>query len=363
MAISHKSVLKTLLFINLLLFCVSGYASENTVRVGIVDPIAPFVITANHHYSGISIDIWQRIATNEHLKYHYVLLNMNTYQAIDLLQHGGIDVLIGPISVTSDRYNKIDFSYPYFLNSIGIIEHTGLSDTGKFISILGDVFESPFFIILVICFILYVHALWIVEKGRNDNFHHRYAPAISHILWTHLLQKGFRQMPATLCGRMISLIWTLVAATFVTSVVAIVTSRLTIALVTKPEHFKQIDDLQDKPLAAVKGTHAYSEAEKVGGDLRAAENLQQAVYWLDKKQVVAVAEDFMIAKNYLKTHDYPKLHMSSVNISNDQYAIALQKNSALLPRINHQILLMQNDDSTVELCARYIGSDAKSCKL
>lgn len=364
-AICKKICLSVLLLTSIFISTISlaDTTGDKILRVGIVDPIAPFVIANKGTYGGISTDVWQFVAGNEHIKYNYILLPSSTDDAIKLLQKGEIDVLIGPISVTSDRYNTIDFSYPYFLNSIGIVERCGATDFFRLVNVFIDLAKSPLFISFILLFIIYIHILWLFEKGRTQNFHTSYLPGITHIIWTHLLQKGFKELPHTVSGRLVSLIWVLMAAVFITAILATVTSRLTLTLVTKPEHFTRTSDLQDQFVAAVRGTHAYIEAKRIGANVVAADNLQQAMDWLDEKKVAAVAEDYILAKDYLNKHNYPQLHLNSITLSNDQYAIALPKNSPLLEKINHELLVMQDNDSTTGLCARYIGADSKLCKL
>ncbi len=336
---------------------------EKVLRVGIVEPVAPFIIPLNGAYSGISIDVWQFVATRENMKYKYVTLEGNADDALKKLQKGEVDVLIGPISVSSQRYSEADFSYPYFLNSVGIIENADNTDFLRLMQVFTDVLKSPLFIGFILSFFIYIHILWWLERGRIQNFHLRYFQGMSHILWTHLLQKGYKEIPHTLPGRIVSLGWVLAAAVFVTAILATVTSKLTLALVSKPEHFTHVTELRDQFVAAVKGTHAYTEAKKAGAHVIVAENIKEATAWLDQKRVAAVAEDYILAKEYLNKVTYPNLHFSSLTLSNDQYAIIVQKNSPLLAKVNDAILFLEDDDSIEPLCSRYIGADAKLCKL
>lgn len=355
---------KIISFILFLLCLYAGNSSADPIlRVGIVDPIPPFIILGDQTYSGIVIDLWQTIATNEKIPFKYVLLHSSTDTAINALYSNKIDVLIGPVSMTADRYKLVNFSYPFFLNEVGVVELKPSTGIGKIFGVFVDILDSPFLFSFIIIFILYVHGLWLFERERIPNFPKGYWAGIGYVLWPHLLQKGLREIPRTVWGRIISLVWVLAAAILVTSILATVTSKLTVALVAPQGQFNQTHDLQDETVAAVRGTHAVIEGEKVGAKVIKADNLEQAIDWLEEGKVDAVIEDYILAKTYINDHNYPKLHLSPLTLSNDEYGIALRKNDPLVNKINAQILFLQENDSATALCAKYIGPDARACKL
>lgn len=356
-----KNIIRLILIFLSLTTC-NSYA-DRVLRVGIVDPVPPFVLLSDHTYSGIVISLWQTIAANEKLSYKYVLLEPNTDAAIKALYDNKIDVLLGPISMTSERFKWVDFSYPFFLNEVGVVELKPATNLGHIFLVFLEILESPFLIGFLIIFIVYVHGLWLFERERIPGFPKGYLRGIGFVLWPHLLQRGLREIPRTIGGRLISLAWGLAAAILVTSILATVTSKLTLALVTPQGKFNQINDLQDETVAAVKGTHAVVEAEKTGAKVIQAQNIGQAMDWLAQGKVEAIVEDYVLAKVYINDHDYPKLHLSPLILSNDEYGIAVRKDNPLLKKINAQILFLQENDSTVAMCAKYIGQDARACKL
>ncbi|WP_257929115.1 transporter substrate-binding domain-containing protein [Synechococcus sp. CC9605] len=73
----------------------------NELRVGISGS-APFVIQDGDSTSGISLDIWRRVAEDNN--YSYELIPQPSPKAgIEAVDEGEIDVLVGPISITSGR--------------------------------------------------------------------------------------------------------------------------------------------------------------------------------------------------------------------------------------------------------------------
>ena len=87
---------------------------ERPLKVGlIVQP--PFVIKNDLSYNGLAVDLWNEMAQGLKRSYEFVECpTHNLCEPFDTLQKGDIDVLLGPISITMDRYEKVDFTFPFF---------------------------------------------------------------------------------------------------------------------------------------------------------------------------------------------------------------------------------------------------------
>ena len=92
-----------------------------TLKVG-VSGSAPFVIQNDGDRSGISINIWRKIAEENNLSYR-LIQQPTPREGIRALNEGEIDLLVGPISITADRLNLpgVDFTQPYFIGKEGIL--------------------------------------------------------------------------------------------------------------------------------------------------------------------------------------------------------------------------------------------------
>ncbi len=337
--------------------------SVRVVRVGVVNARAPFAAPTNNSYNGIVVDIWKTLADNEKITYKYIPLGHNTDAALNELVKGNVDVVIGPISVTYQRYKLIDFSHPYFLNETGLIIHKLPTNIGHITSAFFAIITSPFIILFLLFFLIYIHVYWFSEKADGGEVPEKYSKGISYVIWTHLLKKYHLHLPHTFTGRLASLIWILAVAALLTSILATVTSEMTSAVTSSHQQFNQLADLQNESVAVIKGTRTASEIEKAGAKIIEADSLDQAVELLNEGKVAAVADDYIIAKTYLNTHDYPELQMSSLRIASSVYAIAVKKNEPLLQKINRQILFLQDNGYTQYICEKYINADADLCAI
>jgi|GEM_PF-2284481 len=82
-------------------------------RVGVVGA-APFVVREDTKISGISVEIWNRIARSKGIEYQL--------KTLDAIAKGDLDMAIGPISITAKRLEEnVAFTLPYFLSEISVL--------------------------------------------------------------------------------------------------------------------------------------------------------------------------------------------------------------------------------------------------
>ncbi|WP_293166486.1 transporter substrate-binding domain-containing protein, partial [Okeania sp. SIO2C9] len=93
-------------------------ARATKLRVGVAG--SPLFVIKDRDVQGISVEIWQELASLEELEYQ--LIPQDTVRnSVDSMTRGELDVVIGPISITSDRLEKVAFTQPYFLANIGLL--------------------------------------------------------------------------------------------------------------------------------------------------------------------------------------------------------------------------------------------------
>ena len=87
--------------------------SKDTLLVGVVGS-EPFVFKENN--KGIAIEIWKKIAEEKSWNFKYAPFE-KVDDALSQLNSGGIDIVVGPISITSKRLKKVSFSQPFYNSS------------------------------------------------------------------------------------------------------------------------------------------------------------------------------------------------------------------------------------------------------
>ena len=92
-------------------------ATNDTLLVGVTGS-EPFVFNEND--KGIAVEIWNKIAQKKSWNYKYVPIK-NVEDALHNLEKGNLDLIVGPISITSKRLESMRFSQPFYNSSISII--------------------------------------------------------------------------------------------------------------------------------------------------------------------------------------------------------------------------------------------------
>ena len=183
-----------------------------TLKVG-VSGSAPFVIREDGANSGVSLEVWRRIAEENNLSYR--LIQQGTPQkGIRALNDGEIDLRVGPISITPDRLNRPggDFTQPYFIGKEGILlplKPTSLLN--RFQVFLGWAVLSS--VLVLITVLLVVGSLiWLAERRSNsEQFPAQPLPGIASGMWFALVTLttvGYGdKAPITRLGRGLTAIW------------------------------------------------------------------------------------------------------------------------------------------------------------
>lgn len=93
----------------------------DTLVVGIAGT-APFIIeTENPEESGgIAIEIWEKIANKKRWTYRYERFE-TVSDALKGLENGKVNLVARPISITSQRVERMGFTQPYYQSSLSIV--------------------------------------------------------------------------------------------------------------------------------------------------------------------------------------------------------------------------------------------------
>jgi polar amino acid transport system substrate-binding protein len=101
----------------------------------------PFAIKAEDGtWRGISIDLWRRIADQNHLRYRF---QETTLQGLtDGVAEASLDAAVAALTVTAPRLRLVDFTQPFYSTGLGIAV---AADAGiSWWPIVGNVFSLGF---------------------------------------------------------------------------------------------------------------------------------------------------------------------------------------------------------------------------
>src|ERR1700678_2090807 len=150
----------------------------------------PFAIKNDEgEWSGVSIDLWRKIADQLKLKYRFVETSSVT-SLLDGVQDGSFDLAVAAITITPPREELVDFTVPYFHTGTGVAVQTDhLANWMPVIrSIASFSFAQAAVALLGLAF-LAGFLIWLFERKANEGFGGGVAHGLSSgVLWsTHTM--------------------------------------------------------------------------------------------------------------------------------------------------------------------------------
>lgn len=105
----------------------SEIKSSNTIKIGVRKDFPPFGSLENGELSGFEVELAKEVG-----KYivgeggNITLVPLSAKDRIPMLQNGQIDVVIAQFTATPEREKVVDFSIPYFADTMSIISSADL---------------------------------------------------------------------------------------------------------------------------------------------------------------------------------------------------------------------------------------------
>lgn len=337
----------------------STRTTGDTLLVGIAGS-EPFIIQSDNEYDpqGIAVEIWENIANSKNWLYHYKSFH-SVSDALTALDNGSIDMVVGPISITSSRVKEMGFSQPYFQSSLAIVsraEKPGLWQKIKpFFSFQLLIAVAIFVFILAVVGTL----LWLAErKASPEQFPANPAKGIGNGMWLAIVTMsttGYGDMaPITLKGRIVAGTWMVVAIIFATSMVAGIASTLTLSSLGSST-VTNIEQLSGKKVATIDGSSSESFLKEHNADEVPVDNLKEAFAKLKDRDVYAIVYDRPQLKYYLKNNEDKHLYLAKAEYYKQGYGFAFPLNSKLVHDVNRTMLELAEDHSSQRIIDYYLG--------
>lgn len=192
---------------------------------------APFAIkAADGTWSGISIDLWRRIADRLGVTYRFQEETLKGL--IDKTAAGELDGAIAAITVTAAREQVLDFSQPFYATGLGIAVRSEVQS--GWWSLLRGLFSLGFLqAVLALAAVLLAIGLliWAVERRRNPQFGGNTAKGVGAGFWwsaVTMTTVGYGdKAPVTLAGRLIAIAWMFASIIVISGFTAGITTALT----------------------------------------------------------------------------------------------------------------------------------------
>lgn len=341
------------------------------IKVGVIDGPPISYLGRDRAWHGIVVDLWQEIATDNNWQYEFIPMGENVENAIDEVADKKLDVLIGPLTVTHSRLTKVDFSRPFMINKVVVLER-GLP-IDHFASLLMMILSKTlniFFVMIAVTFLIIAHIIWALERKTLKEFGNGYIRGILHAIWALLMLLVGSQLvdhPKHHLSRFLLLLVIFLSIIFSSLVAAAFTSSLTLSLVPEalsPE--KSLKELQNKSFASVTGQSTGSTMQNLGGSVIYFKTLKDTLHALKTDQNIdAIVGDSVILKySIAHSSEFSKLSVTPISLVTDEYAVAFRRDSALREKFDYGLTKLQEENRMMPICLRYLSEgDAAACVI
>lgn len=325
-------------------------SSEIPLQVG-VSPIPPLAIKSGSDWDGIAIHLWRELA--HELDLDYAWQERSPAEAIAQLAAGQLDVAI--VAATAAREQQVDFTQSYYAATLGIasLRQQNLIEVAKAVI-------SPSFlrICLWLSLLLLVIGLlvWLVEHKTNQDM---YRPGPIKGIWDGFWWAGVTlttigygdKAPKTVVGRLLALLWMLLAMGITASLTASITSVLVQNQGLQP---LQLERLQTLQVGSVATTPVAQYLEQAAIQFQAFETPKAGLEAVEAGSLDAFVYSSAPLQKLNRNTFQRRLQVQDTGIQVSHYAFALAENSPLREPLNRQILIELSESDWQTALDRYL---------
>jgi len=312
---------------------------------------------ADGQWSGIAIELWNRIAEQNRFDFRYVELGLT--EMLDAVSAGRVDGAAAALTITSDRERIIDFSHPF--HSSGLAIAVPYRDTNPLPLITR--FISPAFLAVVgalLALLIVVGILiWLAERRGNAQFRKAPLSGIGAGLWwsaVTMTTVGYGdKAPTSILGRMIAMVWMFAGLIVISTFTAAITTALTVNELDAS--IDGIDDLRLKRVVALAGSTSESFLADEGIRDRTVASLPEALGQLASGQADAVVHDAPILRYEVRERFPQQLRVLPFVLRHQAYGIALPPGSDIREPVNVALIEIIRSNDWSSLLEGYLGRD------
>ncbi|MEI9416735.1 transporter substrate-binding domain-containing protein [Mesorhizobium sp. Cs1321R2N1] len=331
--------------------------SSKDISVG-VKAAPPFAFKLQDGtWSGLSIDLWQKMAGRLNLRFHYVEVP-GVQDQIDGVASGKFNVAMAAITVTADREKAVDFTQPFFTTGLGIA--TPLNSQPSWRPILHALTSFGFLqavLALIVISVVVGVLIWMFERRHNEDFGGGVAKGLFSSMWWSTIAATQASTgdfgPRTVPGRVLAALWMMGSIIAIAVFTAGVTSVLT---VTQMEGMVQGEsDLATVRVGAVQNSSTASYLDSTHIRHQDFATVQQGLDTLRAGKIDALVHDkpllgWLVGQNYGAS-----LRVLDATFDQQQYAIALPLGSRLRKPLDLALLQTMESDWWKQAVFQYLG--------
>ncbi|MEH1847787.1 MAG: transporter substrate-binding domain-containing protein [Nostoc sp.] len=321
----------------------------------------PFVFEKNGQITGFSIDLWRSITDEMNVKSE-IFVNPTTQDLLSAVKSGKADVGIGNISITAERDKDFDFSQPMFESGLQILVLNHENSVRSVPSLLAVIF-SPALIqlvgIILVIILVPAHIVWFFERQRTEGMIPTlsYFPGIFKACWwaAATLATQADEMPKSVIGRVVAVVWMFTSVVFVAYFTATVTTSLTVDRLQG--NIKGPDDLVSKRVATVINSTSATYLHEQNIQVLEFNKVAQAYDALLQEKADAVVFDAPVLLYYASGEGKGKVKVIGSVFRKENYGVVFGTNSPYRKPVNKALLTLQENGTYQKLYQKWFTTN------
>jgi polar amino acid transport system substrate-binding protein len=323
------------------------------VRVGVYEA-PPFAIKSGEDWDGIAVHLWREIARDLNLGYQW--REVASDQLVESVASGKVDLGIVAVA-TANHEQKVDLTHPYYNSKIGIAEQRQRSIWQVIRGIVSLTFLKVI-VVLSIIFVVIGILIWRFEYKHNDDFEKSPAKGI----WTGFWWAGVTmttigygdKTPKTVPGRILALIWMLVAMGITASLTATIVSSISATSLPKMSLSQTVTNLD---LGSISNSPSAKYLKSQDLEFRQFTKPMQGLQGVREDTVDLFVYDAATLE-YLNRNSLKRLlSVQKLDQQAASYAFALPEGEVGFETINQQVLQETQEADWQDLLNRYLPED------
>jgi ABC-type amino acid transport substrate-binding protein len=309
-------------------------------------------------WSGLSVELWQKIAHDLNLKYRFVEAP-TVQELLDMAATKKIDVGIGALTVTAEREQRVDFTQSFYVTGLGIAVPSvssiswvpivrAMTSFGFLQAVLG----------LLGLALLSGLLMWLFERRHNEDFSGGLRKGLTSSVWWSTLAMTQRTRadtgPKTMAGRIVGIVWMIASIIAIAVFTAGITSLLTTKQLQGLVH--GVEDLRSVRVATVKGTAADATLTKMRIKHRSYATAADGLSALRRGSIDAFVFDKALLAWTIRQNYSSAMQLLDTTFDPQNYAFVLPTGSALRKPVTVALLQATQSDWWKEASFRYLGT-------
>jgi ABC-type amino acid transport substrate-binding protein len=333
-------------------------SSQRPIVVGTKEA-APFAMkTPEGEWTGISIDLWRRIADAKKVTYRFH--EEETVPAlIDAVAAGKVDIAVAALTVTAGREEILDFTSAFYGTGLGIAVPAG--GPASWVPVLRALTSFGFLqsVLALIGLALVVGLLvWLIERRHNEEFGGSVARGLSSSVWwttVAMTQRGIgHQGPRTMPGRFVAMLWMVGSIIAIAVFTAGITSALTVRQLQGNVH--GVTDLSQVRVGVVSGSSTEDTLNRLRIGFERYPNAKEGLQAVRAGKLDAFVYDRPLLAWTINQDFRFTIQLLDVIFDQQHYAFAVPAGSPLRKPVSVAVLTQVRSPWWGETLQRYLGA-------